>query len=304
MATWNSESWEKEKIQLFWQLAGGQSFYYKNIPAEQLGLGNSNSVGATARKLVEPGYLLRIARGQYNFTEKARSIIRSFQPTPVPKIEPRKRDVAMPLTLSPAEFRAFQSLNNCKPCDTGPEKHQKDRINEESIDTSALDDEEREDFFKKMLRLGIFLEIGPGTKGRVIHFNLEKYLELCDKVQIIFPVENKLASLRLELNNKLHQAETLESERVRFQTESVNASNEANRLERQLEEITVQLREAEKMRNKKIEDYEQVIQAISASGGEIEISRLQRKIAALEALADMDEVERAEFISDLCPKIS
>lgn len=306
MATWNSESWEKEKIQLFWQLTGGQSFCYKNIPAEQLSLGNSNSVGATARKLVELGYLLRIARGQYNFTEKARSIIRPFQPTPVPKIEPRKRDVAMPLTLSPAEFRAFQSLNNCKPCDTGPEKHQKDRINEESIDTSALEDEERETFFKKTLRLGIFLEIGPGIKGkgRVIHLNLEKYLELCDKVQIVFPVEKKLELLKAELAEKERWHGQLNSSMYSLENQVSRKEEEASQLKQELASLQKKVNDAEAEKNAKKARLEEVRHSIAELDGEVEIERLKKRVAFLEAFANLDDQDKVGDVNDLCPKIS
>jgi|GEM_PF-4428289 len=304
MVGWNTESWEKEKVQLFWQLAGGQSFYYKDLPAEQLGLGNSNSVGATARKLVELGCLSRIARGQYDFTQKAKDLIQPFQTLLAPKIETKEEAAATLRILSPAEFQAFRSLNHCKPCDTGPEKHQKDRINEESIDTSAMEDEDRETFLKKMLRLGIFLEIGPGTKGRVIHLNLEKYLELYDKVQIISPVEKKLETLRPLLAEKEKWYGNLNSSMYSLENQVSREEEEVGQLERELASLQKKVDDAKAEKDAKKARLEEIRRTIAESDGEADIERLKKKIAAYEAFSALDDQDKVEYADYLCPKIS
>lgn len=294
--------WAKKLVALLWKVTGGGDFFVKNLPLDQFDFNSKESLGASVSKLKNLGWLSNIGRGQYDFTEKAKSLTCSVPETPDLPV-PEERAVSDVLVLSPGEHQAFLSLNHCNPRDIGMAEHEKDRISEETVDTSGLDEDEKEAFFKKMLSLDIFLEIGPGKKGRVIHFSLEKYLELCDNVCVLSPVGKKLESLRLALAEKEKNLAEKREREESLGAELFRLAEDMDQMEKQLAELQRSINNKKRAQDILKADFEEIRQAIAELGREAEIEGLQQEIAFFESLAAMNESRRAKVLGEVCPKL-
>jgi len=256
-------------------------------------------------KLFAAGLLHRHSRGEYTFTVAAAELI--SQPIPV-AVEPWERGGEEPLQiliLTPEELIAFNSLNRCQPKTVVvPFAKKRDRITESDLDTLHLDSEGREKFLWKMEEAGILQADGEGKKGRIFHFNAERYLELCDKVQVVAPVQWKLNELKVTLSDRKQLLEnwteaetTLASELKADKERLADLQNQLAEIQKKIEVVSVDIRAGR-------QKLEAARQQIASSGYVGEIKELENLISVLEPMSGLSEALQAKLLRLLGLKIS
>lgn len=288
MARYSKQYYEKI-VRILWAAAKGQTIFRKNPP--HIDGWKKASVGPMLSSLFLAGFLEKPCRGRYEFTDKAKVLMSQCDLADAAEVgKAEKTKPLQVLILTPEEKISFDSLNFCQPKTINlPAKKKRDRIAENDIDVSQLDSDGRDRFFRKMAEAGILQEDGIGKRGRIFHFRMEKYLELCGKVQVVAPVRRKLIEMKATFSEQkqllegwLKEESGLGDDLKKAREKLGDLQNRLTEIKREIEDISAGIRVQQ-------QKQEELRRKIQASGYLAKVRDMERLLPVLEPMSNLSD---------------